>query len=222
MSAVSYYGSKFTSRPSFVGMMFGVWLIGLGVGMCVSADIGVAPYDLTVLVLSERLGLSFGQTAWIVSGSMLGVGVLLGARPDVKDFVYVGLFGFVADFAIGVFETPSDVVSVGFMFVSGFVLLIAGVALVGHSGLAGGYEMFIRGVSRWVDSPVLVRGLMDVGFFVAPVMLGGFGSVGAGTVIFVLLTPPLLKFMFVQLGDLDYGKAVKEKPLVSDRVDVLV
>ena len=90
-------------------------MIGAGVAMLSQARLGLSPYDVLVSGLQPRLGLSFGQTVWAVSGLFFLIAILLGQRPSRWGIAYVLATGVANDAVAGLIGRPEALIArVGF------------------------------------------------------------------------------------------------------------
>ena len=81
-----------------VSLFVGSTLIGTGVALLTRARLGLSPYDVLASGLTPRVGLSFGQTVWLVSAVLFLVCALLGQRPSRS----------MTDFAVSESQNPFE------------------------------------------------------------------------------------------------------------------
>ncbi len=190
-----------------VGSLFGgSSLIGLGVALFVHARLGLPPYDVLLSVIRDRLGLTLGQSAWAMAAVLFSIAAALGQRPRIGGLIYVLFTGVCVDLALGLINDPDPLgVRIAFV-VFGMVSLISGISLVIHSGMTGGaFELLMRaGADRGFD-PIRVRSSMEIGIFIAGVVLGG--DAGVATVAFALLVGPLMRVVRQAMEDHRMGRA---------------
>lgn len=183
-------------------------LIGLGVALLIRAELGVPPYDVLLSAIADATVLSHGQASWAVSGGLVVVAVLLGARPKVVGAAYVVLAGVAVDTALGVVVTPDEVGVRAAMAVGGMFLLTTGIAVIVHTSATGGaFELIIeaaheRGVNRSILRTVLELATLAIG------IVGG-GAFGVMTVIVAVTLGPLIAMVLQAFADHRQGRAAR-------------
>lgn len=192
-----------------VALLVGSLLIGTAVGLLRQADLGLSPFDVLVSGLQPRVGLSFGQTVWLISGVLFAVAAILGQRPSGWGIAHVVANGLAIDAVAGIVNQPSALAArVGFV-AAAIVVLSAGISVVVHSGAAGGsFELLMaagegRGVPR-----ARVRTCLEVGVFALGLALGG--SFGPATIALALTIGPLLGVTAQALDDHAKGRTLRQ------------
>lgn len=188
-----------------ISLLVGAMFIGTGVALLTQANLGLSPYDVLVSALQPRLGISFGQTVWLISAVMFVIAAALGERPSRWGIAYVLSIGFAVDAVAGAVNSPASMAGrVSFVFAALFVIS-AGVSLVVHSGsTGGGFELLMRaGEVRGKDRRV-VRTSLEVGVLSFGIALGG--SFGPATLIIALGIGPVLGLMGQALEDHSRGR----------------
>ena len=186
----------------FVGSLF----IGVGVTLLTQARLGLSPYDVLVSGLLPRVGLSFGQTVWLVSAVLFAVAALLGQRPSRWGIAYVLANGFAIDAVSNLIGGPEAMIGRIIFVVAALFVLSAGISLVVHSGTTGGaFELLttageVRGLDRRV-----VRTTLEVSLLLLGVLLGG--NIGPATLVIALGIGPVLGLMGQALADHAHGRA---------------
>lgn len=198
--------SAITPLRRAVSLLVGSLLVGTGVALLTQADLGLSPYDVLVSGLQPRLGLSFGQTVWAVSGAIFVVAAMLGQRPSRWGIAYVGSIGFAVDAVSGSINGPESLFGRGLFVAAALFTLAGGISLVVHSGsTGGGFELLMEaGEVRGYDRRV-VRTSLEVGVLVIGIVLGG--RVGVATLIVALGIGPLLGVTGQALADHSDGRA---------------
>ncbi|MCO5220554.1 MAG: hypothetical protein M9947_03105 [Thermomicrobiales bacterium] len=177
-----------------VQLLIGLFLFGVGLAFVVRATLGAAPWDVLTLGISSRVSLTFGTISVIVSFVVLLIWIPLRQKPGVGTIANALLVGPSAD--IGLFlipETETLWVRVAFM--------LGGITLVGFAtGLyigsrfgPGPRDGLMTGLHRVTGRPIwVVRTLIEATVLVLGWLLGG--TVGVGTVAFVLLIGPICQY----------------------------
>lgn len=189
----------------FAGSLF----IGVGVALLQQARLGLTPYDVLVSGLQPRIGLSFGQTVWVVSAVLFAVAALLRELPSRWGIAYVLANGVAIDAVSGFINAPDSMLARCLFVALSLASLCAGISLVVHSGSTGGaFELLMRaGELRGLDRRV-VRTSLEVGVFVLGVVLGG--SFGPATVVIALAIGPLLGVTSQALADHSRGRIMRQ------------
>lgn len=189
-----------------LSLFVGTMVIGTGVSLLTAANLGLSPYDVLVSGLLPRVGLSFGQTVWLVSAALFLVAAVLGQRVSRWGIAYVLSIGFAIDMVSGVINAPVSLAGRMAFVVAALVLLSGGISLVVHSGTTGGaFELLtLAGEARGLDRRV-VRTSLEVGILLLGVLLGG--DIGPATLVIALGIGPMLGVTGQALADHAYGRS---------------
>ncbi|MEM7095943.1 MAG: hypothetical protein AAF567_23265 [Actinomycetota bacterium] len=189
----------------FAGSLF----IGIGVALLQQADLGLSPYDVLVSGLTPRLGLSFGQTVWVVSATLFSIAALLGQFPSRWGIAYVLTNGLAIDAVSGFINAPESLAARWLFVALSLAAICSGVSLVVHSGSTGGaFELLMRaGELRGADRRV-VRTSLEVAVLTLGIALGG--SFGLATVVIALTIGPLLGLTMQVLADHSRGRLLRQ------------
>lgn len=169
--------------------LLGLVVLGVGLGLIVSADLGVAPWDVLHQGLSERLGTTIG-TASIGVGIVVLLGwIPLRERPGLGTLLNVFVIGATMDLTLALLEDPEAL----WLRVA---LLVVGVWLWGPgSGLYLGAAMgsgprdgLMTGLARRGLRVGRVRSAIEAAALGVGFLLGG--TVGIGTVLFAVGVGP--------------------------------
>lgn len=189
---------------TYLKLMAGLVLFGVGLWLGLVADLGVGPWDVLTGGLSEQLGTPFGRTAIGISVAVLLVGLAAGVRPGVGTLLNVVVIGAVIDVLLA---TP---------LLGGLgdaaVLLRLPVTLLGIACVAAGSALYLGAhlgpgprdglmvaIHLRTGWPVgSARAVLECGVLVVGVVLGG--PVGIGTVLFALGIGPAVQVAFRVLG----------------------
>lgn len=191
-----------------VSLFVGSLLIGTGVALLTQARLGLSPYDVLVSGLLPRLGLSFGQTVWVVAAGLFGIAAMLGQRPSRWGIAYVFANGVAIDAVSGSINSPESMLGRIAFVTAAIVVISAGISLVVHSGSTGGaFELLMKaGEERGLDR-VTVRTSLEVGILSLGIVLGG--SFGPATLAVALGIGPVLGAMSTALADHSRGRAMR-------------
>lgn len=201
-----------TSARQVASLFTGAAVIGLGVSLFVHSGLGVPAYDVLLTAVRDRLEISHGQAAWLVTGSLFLVATALGRRPRISGIVYLVATGISVDLWIHLINDP-DPLAVRMMFVVlGTAAIAMGVALVVHAGLTGGsIELLMHAGEDRGRDPFRVRQLLELGIVALGVILGG--DIGFATVFFVMAMSPMLRAGRQALEDHRRGRAERLRPI---------
>lgn len=180
-------------------LLVGLVLVGVGVGLTIAAEIGVAPYDVLTTGLAARTGLPLGVAAMTTPAVFVVLGWRLGRRPGPGTLVAVLLVGpILGATAAALPEVEAMPVRLAF-FVIGFFLLTAGITAVVVAETGPG------------PAELVMLAIHEKGYPLAPVRTGieltcvalGWalgGQVGAGTAAVAILIGITLRTMLTAAG----------------------
>ena len=187
--------SMFVNTHSLAGilgkipsLLFGLFLFALGVVMNINAGLGVGPWTVLAVGLSDILPWSLGQVNQLIGLIVIIVGWLLGFPPGLATVFNMYFIGFFIDvlFQYNIVPAPTSMVPQ-------LLLLLLGIAVIGVASFfylrvqlgAGPRDGLMVGMVKKLDRPVShVRGAIEVTVLLAGWMLGG--PVGLGTLISAL------------------------------------
>lgn len=206
--------ASFTKR--LASMVAGAGLIGVAVALLVQADLGLPPYDVMSSALSMRLGISLGQSGWLMAGSLFCVAAVLRHRPSPWGIAYILTIGVAIDSASGLLTRPETLAGRWVFVLAAVVLLASGVNLVVYSGTTGGpFELLMLAGEDHGINRIAVRYGLDIGVFGLGVILGG--SFGPATVVFALAFGLALKIIGQVLVDHGEGRRLRLEALGQER-----
>jgi uncharacterized membrane protein YczE len=166
-------------------------LVGLGVGIMVEADLGVAPNDVMNTGLADRLGWGVGSAAWATAAVAMGVAWALGRRPRAATVLGGVVVGLSINASVAALPAAGTVPVQVVGLVVGLAVVWVGITGVVAADVgAGPLELVMLAlmdrrvgirVARWGIEGALV--IIGVAFG---------GAVGLGTVVFALGTGPVL------------------------------
>jgi uncharacterized membrane protein YczE len=185
---------------TYLKLMAGLVLFGVGLWLGLVADLGVGPWDVLTGGLSEQLGTPFGRTAIGISVVVLLIGLAAGVRPGVGTLLNVVVIGAVIDLLLA---TPL-LGGIG----DAAVLLRLPATLLGIACVAAGSALYLGAqlgpgprdglmvaIHLRTGWPVgTARAVLECGVLVVGVVLGG--PVGIGTVLFALGIGPAVQVAF--------------------------
>ena len=187
-----------------VRLLAGLALFAAGLALMVRADLGLSAWDVLHDSLRSLTPLTFGEVVIAVSVIVLAGSVALGIRPGVgtvANTVLVGVFAdallrsnFLQDLSSGPL-TPRV-----FAMLAGVWGIALGSALyIGANLGAGPRDALMLGVARRSRrSAGAARAVIEACVLIVGMVLGG--SVGVGTVAFVILIGPAINASFRLFG----------------------
>jgi uncharacterized membrane protein YczE len=172
-------------------LLTGLGLVGVGVGLLVRADLGVASWDVLHVGVASASGMSVGTIAMLVGVAAAVLAAMLGERPRPGSLIPLLVVGPVIDLTMRLVSLPTTAAGQLAMLLTGMVLLAVGVGayVTSDHGAGPGDLVFLavarRGLPVWA-----ARLLVDGGAVTAGWLLGG--PVGIGTVLVTAGLGPLV------------------------------
>jgi uncharacterized membrane protein YczE len=177
-------------RRRLPACLAGIASIGIGIGLSVRAELGLAPWDVFHEGLSEVTGLSFGLVVVLVGLVVLLAWIPLRQRLGLGTVINTLSIGFIADFGLWAIPHQEQLVTRIPLLLAALVLFGVGGGLYIGAGLGPGPRdglmtaLAARGHRLWIVRTVMECSVLVVGF-----LLGG--EVGIGTVLIALGIGPL-------------------------------
>ncbi|MGJ0388392.1 YczE/YyaS/YitT family protein [Microbacterium sp. CGR1] len=175
-----------------VQLLAGLFLYGVALGLMVRGGIGVAPWDVLALGISEQAGIGYGVVTVLVSVLVLVLWIPLRQRVGLGTLLNALLVGPSADLALFVLPAPPSIWVGAPMFVAGLLLLAfaTGLYIAADFG-PGPRDGLMTGLVARTGKPVwLVRTVIEGSVLLIGFLLGG--PVGVGTVLFAFGVGPLI------------------------------
>lgn len=179
-------------------LILGLALYGLGISLCLTANIGMAPWDTFHWGLAQIVGLSVGQVSILVGIIILVINFFMKEKIGIGTILNGLLIGVFMDFFLKQTWVPR-----GREVIGGSLIMLTGLAIIGMAtyfylgvglgtGPRDGLMLVLARLTRW--DIAMVRNSMEalVAFF--GFLLGG--SIGWGTVLTFLAIGPLVKLAF--------------------------
>ena len=184
------------SPRAWASLLIGVAFVGIGLGLMIDADFGVAPADAFFTALSRTSGLSVGIVLFSLCILMVLMSWAMGLRPTIGTLIsFIGIAILVdttraVGALIGAPEWPLGARIA--WWIIGLLLFCFGVLGIFASDLgASPYDQVVRAIAyRTGRSLGLARFIVDVVFLLAAIVLGG--SWGIGTITIVIVVPIVL------------------------------
>jgi uncharacterized membrane protein YczE len=178
---------------AWAALLIGVVLVGIGLGMMIDADFGVAPADALFTALSRTSGLSVGTILVLASILMVLMSWALGLKPAIGtliSFVGIAVVVDVTRLLLAAVDAPDWALAARIvLWIAGLLLFCAGVMGIFSSDLgASPYDQVVRSIAyRTGRSLGFARLAVDAIALLGAIVLGG--SWGIGTVIILAVVP---------------------------------
>jgi len=177
----------------WTAFVVGAASLGLGVALSVASGRGLGPWQALETGLVARTGLSFGTV--VLLESVLAVAIawaFLRTRPGPATLVIAVTLGPAIDRVLPLLPTPQDLLLANLQLLVGTLLFGAGIAvyLAADLGPSAQDALFVGVTRRFGWSVGRARLAVDAALAVTGALLGG--QVGLGTVLVVLLVPPVV------------------------------
>ncbi|MFN2595361.1 MAG: YitT family protein [Actinomycetota bacterium] len=185
-------------------LSIGLIVFALGISLMVRAHLGLSPWDVLHQAINGHTPLTFGQVVIIVSVAAVALGWLLGVRPGPGTVANSILVGLVADLLLS-WKLLGNLVQASMparltSMVIGVAAIAFGTAIyVGAELGAGPRDGLMVGVARLAaSSPGVARVAIEATVLIVGLLLGG--TVGIGTIVFVLTIGPAINASFRIFG----------------------
>jgi uncharacterized membrane protein YczE len=180
---------------TFLYLIFGLILFGLGETILIAASQGVSPWTVLAQGISFHSNLSIGLSTFIVSAIVLIFWIPLKQKPGIGTIMNAILISIVLDYSYPYLPKPDQFFyQIIQCFFGVFLIgLGSGFYLIANLG-AGPRDGLNIGLSNITKQPIFsIRTVLEF----AAVILGWYlgGIVGIGTIIFAIFVGP-----FVSLG----------------------
>jgi uncharacterized membrane protein YczE len=185
-------------------LFLGLFMFSMGVVMNLNSNLGMSPWGVFQVGLSQSTTLTLGQISQIVGLGVLVVGWAMGFPPGFATFMNMYFIGLFIDKIIQFSLIPEPTV-----LVSQLLLLLGGIIMIGAGSYfylnpklgAGPRDGLMMGLVKKIDLPVYtVRGAIEVTVLVLGYFLGG--PVGVGTLVTALTIGYSVQMAF-KLGGYD-------------------
>lgn len=183
----------------FSQLLGGLLLYGFTMGLMVRAVLGLDPWDVFHLGLTELVNrwvpLSYGAVITIVSVLVLLLWIPLRQRPGVGTIANAAIIGFAVDATLWLIPPVDNLaVRIGLLVVSVVGNALAGALYIGAGLGPGPRDGLMTGlVARGVGSVRVVRTVIELSVLGIGWLLGGV--VGVGTVVYAVAIGPLLHLL---------------------------
>ena len=192
--------------------VLGCFLLAYGMVVSIQVELGVAPWTVLDLGITNHIPLSLGRASQVTSLVVLGVSFLLGVHPNWGTIANIFLVGTFLDSILALNLAPSFE---GFLprlisLLGGLLVMGLGIATYVSAGFgAGPRDSLMLGVTQKTGFRVgPVRSVIESSVVVIGYLLGG--PVGIGTILSAIITGPIVERYFVQFAHM------KRRPFWSE------
>ena len=177
-------------------------MVGTGISMMVSAHLGVAPADVFSTGGAKQLNIGVGTMGWISGALFTLLAVAVKRPPNWGTLIGTVLVGQVVNIVLPLMPEPELMLWRVVMMVVGMALLYFAISVGVATTLGTGpMELLMRGLNDKGLSMQVGRWGIVGAVVTAGILLGG--QIGIGTILFVILTgpvlartlPPMVRFM---------------------------
>jgi hypothetical protein len=197
----------FNLRPSlttFVFLVFGLFLFGLGESFLIASGAGTAPWTVLAQGVSQHTSFSIGFSTFLISVMVLLVWIPLKQKPGMGTILNAIILAIVIDASLPYLPNPANYTFKIIQVVIGVVIvgIGSGFYLVANLG-AGPRDGLMIGLQKKTNLPIVsIRTILETSAVAAGWLMGGV--VGLGTAIFAFGIGPA-----VGLGLYLVGKIAK-------------
>ena len=169
-----------------IKLLIGLFVYGIGVAMTVTAQIGIAPWDVFAQGISVQSNLTFGQATVFVSLIVLLTWIPLKVKPGLGSVLNAIMIGLVADWALTWLQTPESYIEKLLLFIAGMAVISFATGMYISCGMGKGPRDGLNvGLAQRTKKPFwLARTAVEVTVVTIGFLLGG--QVREGTLIFAL------------------------------------
>ncbi|MBM7615210.1 putative membrane protein YczE [Alkaliphilus hydrothermalis] len=166
-------------------LFFGLAVYALAVLLMRDAGLGMNPWGVFHMGVSNHTPLSLGQVTQLTGLVIIGLSLVVKMVPgfaSICNMIFIGMFVDFID-SLGILKTPETLIGQ-------ILMLMAGIFLTGWASFfylrprlgAGPRDSLMEGLVRKTNKPVwMIRGIIEVSALTVGFLLGG--PVGVGTLI---------------------------------------
>jgi uncharacterized membrane protein YczE len=178
------FQSEFASR--LAKLLVGLFIYGTGVGFCVHAAIGLAPWDVLAQGIAKQTGLSFGVSTIAVSALVLTTWIPLRIKPGLGSLLNAILVGLFADLTMPLMPTLESYWQQLTWLIVGMLLIAFATGMYISCGMGPGPRDGLNtGLAKRFKLPFWqARTAVEITVVMLGFLLGG--QVREGTLIFAI------------------------------------
>ncbi|MCX6508884.1 MAG: YitT family protein [Actinobacteria bacterium] len=182
-SATSYWR---LSPLSWVVLLLGLVIFGIGEGLLVQSHFGATPWTVFALGLAHQTGWAIGWATACTSALVMLGWIPLRERIGVGSILNAAIFPFVLDATVTIVPTPHSLMARIALMVAGLLVFALGASLYLSTRTGPGpRDGLMTGLQKRFDWPIAwIRTTLEALAMTAGWLMGG--TVGLGTALFVL------------------------------------
>ncbi len=195
---------EFIKRCSL--FMVGLTIVSIGLVLTIKADLGVAPWDVFHIGLTNHFSLTVGQANQITGIVIILISFLIARiRPTLGTVINMLYVGFMIDMFILLVPEPTFILWRYLYLFLGIIIFGtgAGMYIVGRFGTGPRDSLMMALDDRLNVGISWIRGTMEVSILIVGYFLGG--PVGVGTVFTALGIGPIVGKSLQVIDDLMNG-----------------
>ena len=180
-------------------LITGLVLFGVGSGLMLESNLGLAPWDVLHQGLARQFGLTVGIWLVIVAFAVLLLWLPLRERVGLGTLLNAIIIGPSVDATTAWVNAPTGLLARSGLMLSGVLIvgIASGLYIGAHLG-PGPRDGLMTGIARRGPSLRITRAVIELSVLIAGWALGG--TVGIGTVVFALGIGPLVQFFLARLS----------------------
>lgn len=195
--------------------ILGLFIACLGVTFIIKANIGVGPWDIVTIGLSEKIGFTLGTWIIITQALFLLINALiLNKRPEFESVITILIWGLAVDFWMKIVFKNWELTMYSIpmkwgIFLLGILLIGMGVGIYLTSNLPKmPYDGTMVAISsRFNVGLNISRTILEGTAFVLSFFISGSVGIGLGTVVILLVIGHIIQF-FHKLSRLVYNSKI--------------
>ena len=181
-------------------LLFGLYLVGLGLAMMIHSGLGVPPWDVLAQGVQVQTGWSFGTCAVAISAVVLLMWIPIRQQPGLGTIVNAITLGPFADLNEPLMPDLDSWLANLTLMLLGLVVVAVGLGLYISANLgAGPRDGLMVGLTRVSGWPFwIIRTIGESLVLITGWLLGG--TVGLGTALFAVLIGSMLQITMKWFG----------------------
>lgn len=181
-------------------LLFGLYLVGLGLAMMIHTGLGVPPWDVLSQGLSVQTGWSFGTSAVVISAVVLLLWIPIKQQPGIGTVINAILIGPFADLNAPLMPQLDGWLANLVWMLLGLISVALGAGLYISANLgAGPRDGLMVGLTRVSGWPFWIIRTIGESLVLATGWLLG-GTVGIGTALFAVAIGYLMQTSMKMFG----------------------
>lgn len=189
-------GNSFFVR--FLKLQFGLFLYGLGITICLQAQIGYAPWDIFHVGVSLVTGMSVGRASILIGFLILVIVMIMRERLGIGSLFNMVVVGLHLDLILRLGIVPqagSFPLGVFMMALGVFTICTATVFYIASGFGAGPRDSLMVALHRRLGIPIgAARALIETSVTLLGWRMGGM--LGIGTILSVLFSAVFIQIVF--------------------------